>query len=198
MTQHSPNPQQTDTVADEQMTMSEEQSSQAQNDVLDEAQPQSGKTTPKKSVKKMYKAVKQRITQSLPKDGDDTANEATSDEFAQHSGYSVPWYNHAYMTYSIYVLMLLSLMLGALMVISNSHHYRTEYQRLYKAKQETRELDIEWGKMLIEKQTFGSSGQIAARATHQLNMYLPRSDQRVLVTFNDENGQLPQVSPKAQ
>lgn len=75
------------------------------------------------------------------------------------------------------------LILQGLLVVNQVFLYRTEYQTFNRLKKESKDLDIEWGKMLIEKQTFGSTGQIATRSTQQLGMFSPNGQQRIVMTL---------------
>lgn len=89
------------------------------------------------------------------------------------------WLRHPYFIYSLLFVVLL---LQGLWTVHQTFVYRQEYQKLNLLHQEQKRLNIEWGKMLIEKQTFGSSGQIATRAT-ELGMFSPHYQQRIIITL---------------
>lgn len=81
----------------------------------------------------------------------------------------------------IYTILFVVILLNALWVVNQSYYYRLDYLQLNALKAKTKELETERGKMLIEKQTFGSSGQIATRATMQMGMFLPSNQQRIVI-----------------
>lgn len=99
--------------------------------------------------------------------------------------YRQPLWKKFSSTTLIYIFILAVLVVSALMVVKQSFEYREEYKTLNQLNKEHKELGIEWGKMLIEKQTFGSTGQIATRATQQLNMFSPNGHQRAVMTLSE-------------
>lgn len=86
----------------------------------------------------------------------------------------------------IYSVMVLVLVVQSLIVVQQSFSYRAEYQQLNQLKDKERKLNTEWGRMLIEKQTFGSSAQIATRATMEMGMFSPSRTQRVALTLPEK------------
>lgn len=81
----------------------------------------------------------------------------------------------------IYSILFIIVLLNALWVVHQTYYYRLDYLKLNNLKAQTQKLEMERGKMLIEKQTFGSSGQIATRATMQMGMFLPSNQQRIVI-----------------
>ncbi len=63
--------------------------------------------------------------------------------------------------------------------------YRESFQSLQDARKERERLDIEWGKLLIEQQTFGATTQIGGRAVMTLRMYSPPPNQTVTLSLPD-------------
>jgi cell division protein FtsL len=63
--------------------------------------------------------------------------------------------------------------------------YRESFQALQDARKERERLDIEWGKLLIEQQTFGATTQIGGRAVMTLRMYSPPPNQTVTLSLPD-------------
>lgn len=61
--------------------------------------------------------------------------------------------------------------------------YRESFQALQHANKERERLDVEWGKLLIEQQTFGATTQIGGRAVMTLRMYSPPPSQTVTLTL---------------
>ncbi len=45
------------------------------------------------------------------------------------------------------------------------------------------DLNAEWGRLLIEQQTFGATAQIGTRAVTQLRMYSPPVAQTVVISL---------------
>lgn len=89
--------------------------------------------------------------------------------------------------FTIYTILFLLILANAIGVVHQTFKYRKEYQQLNELKQKTHKLDIEWGRMLIEKQTFGASGQIATRATMQMSMFSPAYQQRIVIHIPQNN-----------
>lgn len=89
--------------------------------------------------------------------------------------------------FTIYTILFLLILANAIGVVHQTFKYRKEYQQLNELKQQTHKLDIEWGRMLIEKQTFGASGQIATRATMQMSMFSPAYQQRIVIHIPQNN-----------
>lgn len=71
---------------------------------------------------------------------------------------------------------------SALSVVYEVFLYRHEFRELQKVRQEREALDAEWGRLLIEQQTFGATAQIGGRAVMSLRMYAPPPSQTVVVT----------------
>jgi cell division protein FtsL len=59
--------------------------------------------------------------------------------------------------------------------------YRETFQVLQTEHKQREQLDVEWGRLLIEQQTFGATTQIGGRAVMALRMYSPPPDQTVIV-----------------
>lgn len=71
---------------------------------------------------------------------------------------------------------------SALAVVYGVFLYRHEFKALQVVRQERAELDVEWGRLLIEQQTFGATAQIGSRAVMSLRMYSPPATQTVVLT----------------
>lgn len=91
------------------------------------------------------------------------------------------WKKWIFSVYTIYLGLFLAVLCNALFVIHQTYIYRVDYQKFNRLKERTQQLDTEWGRLLIEKQTFGSSGQIATRATMQMGMFSPSTQQRIVM-----------------
>jgi cell division protein FtsL len=60
--------------------------------------------------------------------------------------------------------------------------HRQTFQTLQKANKQREMLDVEWGRLLIEQQTFGATTQIGGRAVMFLRMYSPPAGQTVILS----------------
>lgn len=79
---------------------------------------------------------------------------------------------------------LLSLVMGsAIMVVFQVFQYRHDYRELSSFYRERDDLNAEWGRLLIEQQTFGATAQIGTRAVTQLRMYSPPATQTVVISI---------------
>ena len=67
------------------------------------------------------------------------------------------------------------------MVVTQVFDYRHDYREYNKLVREKEDLDAEWGRLLIEQQTFGATAQIGTRAVTQLRMYSPPASQTVVI-----------------
>ena len=63
------------------------------------------------------------------------------------------------------------------MLVYQIQQYRIQFQVLEKARRERDQLDVVWGRLLIEQQTFGAISQISNRAVLGLRMYSPPPQQ---------------------
>lgn len=83
------------------------------------------------------------------------------------------------------VAIILVLMLGivgsAFMVVDQVFKYRHDYRTYNQLLREKEDLNAEWGRLLIEQQTFGATAQIGTRAVTQLRMYSPPASQTVVI-----------------
>ena len=87
--------------------------------------------------------------------------------------------------WGLQVLLVLLLVGSAMAVTYQVFLYRQEFRQLQQVRQERANLDIEWGRLLIEQQTFGATAQIGGRAVMSLRMYSPPPAQIVVLTTPD-------------
>lgn len=90
-----------------------------------------------------------------------------------------------------YAILLASVFVSAIMVVFQVFEYRHDYRELSTFVREKDDLNAEWGRLLIEQQTFGATAQIGTRAVTQLRMYSPPAAQTVVIS-------LPMTSEKKQ
>ena len=82
-----------------------------------------------------------------------------------------------------YGILLLLVFVSAIMVVFQVFEYRQDYRQLSAYMRERDDLNAEWGRLLIEQQTFGATAQIGTRAVTQLRMYSPPIAQTVVISL---------------
>jgi len=82
-----------------------------------------------------------------------------------------------------YAVLLVLVFLSAIMVVFQVFEYRHDYRELSAFNREKDDLNAEWGRLLIEQQTFGATAQIGTRAVTQLRMYSPPATQTVVISL---------------
>ena len=83
----------------------------------------------------------------------------------------------------IILLVIVMIMLSAFMVVGKVFEYRHDYRTFTQLAKERDDLNAEWGRLLIEQQTFGATAQIGTRAVTQLRMYSPPAQQTVVASI---------------
>lgn len=82
-----------------------------------------------------------------------------------------------------YVNLLVLVFISAMMVVFQVFEYRHDYREMSSFMRERDDLNAEWGRLLIEQQTFGATAQIGTRAVTQLRMYSPPAAQTVVISL---------------
>ncbi len=82
-----------------------------------------------------------------------------------------------------YIVLLLLVFVSAIMVVFQVFEYRHDYRELSSFMRERDDLNAEWGRLLIEQQTFGATAQIGSRAVTQLRMFSPPAAQTVVISL---------------
>ncbi|MDH1068549.1 cell division protein FtsL [Acinetobacter johnsonii] len=82
-----------------------------------------------------------------------------------------------------YVILLVLVFISAMMVVFQVFEYRHDYREMSSFMRERDDLNAEWGRLLIEQQTFGATAQIGTRAVTQLRMYSPAAAQTVVISL---------------
>ena len=82
-----------------------------------------------------------------------------------------------------YIVLLVLVFFSAIMVVFQVFEYRHDYRELSAFNRERDDLNAEWGRLLIEQQTFGATAQIGTRAVTQLRMYSPPAGQTVVISL---------------
>ena len=89
----------------------------------------------------------------------------------------------------IFGLLLFAVMGSAFMVVLQVFEYRHDFRELNTYMREREDINAEWGRLLIEQQTFGATAQIGTRAVTQLRMYSPPAGQTVVISLPAETDQ---------
>lgn len=87
---------------------------------------------------------------------------------------------HKMITYAILLLLVFG---SAILVVFQVFEYRHDYRELSSYMRDKDNLNAEWGRLLIEQQTFGATVQIGTRAVTQLRMYSPPVGQTVVISL---------------
>ncbi|HAE64051.1 MAG TPA: cell division protein FtsL [Acinetobacter johnsonii] len=82
-----------------------------------------------------------------------------------------------------YAILLVLVFISAMMVVFQVFEYRHDYREMSSFMRERDDLNAEWGRLLIEQQTFGATAQIGTRAVTQLRMYSPPATQTVVISL---------------
>lgn len=83
---------------------------------------------------------------------------------------------------AIIVMLLVCVVGSAFMVVIKIFDYRHDYRTYNQLLKGKDDLNAEWGRLLIEQQTFGATAQIGTRAVTQLRMYSPPAAQTVVIS----------------
>lgn len=83
----------------------------------------------------------------------------------------------------VYDVLVALVFTSAMMVVFQVFEYRHDYRDLSAYMRERDDLNAEWGRLLIEQQTFGATAQIGSRAVTQLRMFSPPATQTVVISL---------------
>ena len=83
----------------------------------------------------------------------------------------------------VYAVLVALVFVSAMMVVFQVFEYRHDYRDLSAYMREKDDLNAEWGRLLIEQQTFGAPAQIGSRAVTQLRMFSPPAAQTVVISL---------------
>ncbi len=86
----------------------------------------------------------------------------------------------------VYGLLVSLVLVSAFMVVLQVFAYRHDFRDLNSYMREREDINAEWGRLLIEQQTFGATAQIGTRAVTQLRMYSPPAAQTVVISLPTE------------
>lgn len=89
----------------------------------------------------------------------------------------------------VFTFLLALVLISAFMVVFQVYNYRQDYADYNDVLREKENLNAEWGRLLIEKETFGATAQIGTRAVTQLRMYSPPAAQTIVISLANEKEQ---------
>ena len=124
----------------------------------------------------MVKTKKQTSANSTSKLDKTSVNQRLQAEFFQGKS--------TLQNIAIIFVLLVAVMGSAFMVVHQVFQYRYDYRGFTKLIREKDNLNAEWGRLLIEQQTFGATAQIGSRAVTQLRMFSPPASQTVVIASN--------------
>jgi len=81
------------------------------------------------------------------------------------------------------LVLLFAVVLSALAVVSSSYQSRTTFHELQLLRNQSNQLEVEWGQLLIEQSTFGLEGRIERKAMEELEMKVPDWSRIIMVRY---------------
>ena len=88
---------------------------------------------------------------------------------------------------SLGLVMLLVAVLGSgLSIVYTTHQSRFAFNELQELKDQSNQLETEWGQLLIEQSTFGVEGRMDQKAAEQLQIQVPELSKIVMVEYDRE------------
>ena len=89
----------------------------------------------------------------------------------------------------VYGILISAVLISAFMVVLQVFTYRHDFRDLNSYMRERESINAEWGRLLIEQQTFGATAQIGTRVVTKLRMYSPPGAQTVVISLPTESAQ---------
>ena len=86
----------------------------------------------------------------------------------------------------VYTILTALVLISAFMVVYQVYLYRHDFREFNTHMRDREDINAEWGRLLIEQQTFGATAQIGTRAVTQLRMYSPPTAQTVVISLPPE------------
>ncbi len=76
--------------------------------------------------------------------------------------------------------------ISAISVVYVTHYQRTLFIRLQALQKDEDNMNIEWGKLQLEENTWSTTSRIEKIATGKLDMRVPNSEQIIFIQLNAE------------
>ena len=86
----------------------------------------------------------------------------------------------------VYAVLTSLILISAFMVVYQVYLYRHDFREFNTFMREREDINAEWGRLLIEQQTFGATAQIGTRAVTQLRMYSPPTAQTAVISLSTQ------------
>lgn len=82
---------------------------------------------------------------------------------------------------AVVALLAVAVFLSAIALIDARHQNRVEFEALEQAYQQRDQLNIDWGRLLLEQSTWSTHAYIEQSATQKLGMSTPTASQTLVV-----------------
>ncbi|HEX7966406.1 MAG TPA: cell division protein FtsL [Gammaproteobacteria bacterium] len=82
---------------------------------------------------------------------------------------------------AVVTLLGVAVFLSALALIDSRHQNRVLFEQLQQARQQRDQLNIDWGRLLLEQSTWSTHAYIEQSATQKLDMGIPANPQVLVV-----------------
>lgn len=89
----------------------------------------------------------------------------------------------------MYTILTALVLISAFMVVYQVYLYRHDFREFNTHMRDREDINAEWGRLLIEQQTFGATAQIGTRAVTQLRMFSPPTAKTVVISLPAESEQ---------
>lgn len=88
-----------------------------------------------------------------------------------------------HMSKSVYmiIVLLLAVLISALGVIYSTNSYRSTFSQVQQEVQQTHNLQLQWGQLLLEQASLATPARVQELATEQLKMGLPNAKNTYLL-----------------
>ena len=78
------------------------------------------------------------------------------------------------------IALLVLIVTSGLAVVLKEHQNRRVFHELQELKDQSNELEVKWGQLLIEQSTFGVEGRVEQKAVDDLKMQLPELSEIIM------------------
>lgn len=81
----------------------------------------------------------------------------------------------------LHLALMLVVLVSALAVIYTTNYHRLTLSQLESAEQQSHQLQLEWGQLLLEQASLATPSRVEQLATEQLKMHLPGTKKMILL-----------------
>jgi cell division protein FtsL len=85
-------------------------------------------------------------------------------------------------------LLLVAVVLCALSVVTSQHQARKLYIELQKEKEQSQQMEVEWGQLQLEQSTWAAPARVEQVAVQKLQMQLPKNGQVKFIRIKPDGG----------